>query len=83
MFRYVASIVSDRTEHPIIFSMFPIGLVFFAAALVAEYWLVNGVAAGFLGIYAGIAALLGIGGYAVLYLSKGVSVLRDRRGPVV
>lgn len=82
MFSYLVSAVSSRTDHPILFSTFLLAGVFLVAGFVVDSTTGNGVASGFFAIYAGFAAVLGIAGYAVLFAAKGISIIRERSGPV-
>lgn len=81
MISYFAAFVSERTDHPVVFTGFIIGAIFLVAALVVSQVTNNGVASGFLLMYAGGSAMLALLGYVVLFIAKGVSMLRDQTSP--
>lgn len=81
MFSYIASFVSKRTDHPVIFSTFLLAAVFLVLGIVGGQIADSGIVSGFMLIYAGFAALLGIIGYGVLYAGKFISNVRDKSDP--
>lgn len=81
MFKYAASFVSERTEHPFIFSTFIFAAIFLVTGVVVEVVTDNGVASGFLLLYASLSTALGLAAYGVLYTAKAISMARDRTEP--
>ena len=81
MFSYAVSALSSRTDHPIVFSMFIVSLIFLGAGFAVDFYTGNGVASGFLAIYSGLFALFGVAGYFALYTAKAVSMVRDEASP--
>lgn len=78
MFEHLVSFVTSRTEHPFIAGLFVLAALFGVAGVLAETVVGNGTAAGFLVIYAMMAVALGVFGYAVLYLLRLVTIVRER-----
>lgn len=78
MFRAVLSRWTDLTNHPLLTALLVLSGVFLGAGIVAELALSEFTAAGFMGVYAVLAAFMGGLGYALLGLSKGISKLRRR-----
>lgn len=63
--------------------MFIIAAVLLAAGFVVDFYTGNGVASGFMAIYAGLFALFGVVGYLALYTAKAISMVRDEANPAV
>lgn len=78
MFEFVISVVTDRTDHPFLFGLFVIAGLFVVAGVLTEFAIGNGVAAGFMIIYAILATILGLAGYAVLYALRFSAVIQTR-----
>ncbi|WP_123537673.1 hypothetical protein [Halosimplex salinum] len=84
MLRYSASLLSDYFDHPILGLLLLVSALLFAVAGVLSAVDVPGVpaiAAGWFAIYGIGAGTLGLFGYLVLYVSRGVSIVRDMAGP--
>jgi hypothetical protein len=76
MFRAVLSRWTDLTNHPLLTALLLLSAVFLAVGIYAETFMGELTFAGFMGVYAVLAAFMGGLGYALLGLSKGVSRLR-------
>lgn len=76
MFRAVLSRWTDLTNHPLLTALLLAAAVFVVAGLVAQFAMGEPTFAGFMGVYAVLAAFLGGLGYGLLGLSKGISKLR-------
>lgn len=84
MARYFASLLSDYFDHPILGLLLLVSALLFVVAGAVSAVDVPGVppiAAGWFAIYAIVAGTLGLAGYLVLYVSRGVSIARDMAGP--
>jgi len=84
MARYFASLLSDNFDHPILGLMLLISVFLFVVAGVLSVVDVPGVpaiASGWFAIYGICAGSLGLFGYLVLYVSRAISIARDRAGP--
>lgn len=79
MFTYARSLIAERTEHPLLFSLFLVAGGFLLAAVVVDRATGNGVASGFLLIYAGLAGFLGAAGYAGVFTARALSIVQDQR----
>lgn len=78
MFEHTISYITARTAHPFIASLFVLAAGFLVTGVVVEVVVGNGAAAGFLVIYALMAAVIGVVGYAALYTLKLASMIRAR-----
>ncbi|MFC7141558.1 hypothetical protein ACFQMA_17180 [Halosimplex aquaticum] len=84
MIRHFASLLSDYFDHPILGLLLLVSAFLFAVAGVLSVVDVPGVppiAAGWFAIYGVGAGTLGLFGYLVLYVSRGISIARDKTGP--
>jgi len=89
--QYLTSFYSDRFAHPILASILTVAAMFFvlglAVELTAPFTLpltgreVPKFTAGFLGVFGTLALAIGALGYAVLFASKAVSIVRDQMSP--
>jgi len=77
MFEYTVSFLTSNTDHPFIAGLFVGAVVFAAAGVVVDVTVGNGTASGFLIIYAMMATVLGLFGYAALYTLKLASMVRE------
>lgn len=78
MFKYISSVLWSRFEHPLLVSMFLAAGVLLAIGGVIQATGVNDTAAAFFGVYAVMAAAVGVIGYALLYVARYVSIVRER-----
>lgn len=78
MFEYLVSFLTSRSAHPFIASLFLLAAVFAVAGVFVETVIGNGTAGGFLVIYAMMATVLGVLGYAALYTLRLASIIRER-----
>ncbi|WP_415378866.1 hypothetical protein [Halosimplex sp. TS25] len=84
MIRYFASLLSDYFDHPILGLLLLVSAFLLALGGVLSVVDVPGVpviAAGWFAIYGIGAGSLGLFGYLVLYVSRGISIVRDMAGP--
>lgn len=81
MFEHSVSFITSRTDHPFVASLFVLAAFFAVVGVLVESVVGNGAAAGFLVIYAMMAAVIGVFGYAVLYALKAASMIRERTVP--
>jgi|GEM_PF-2810839 len=84
MARYFASLLSDNFDHPILGLLLLISVFLFVVAGVLSVVDVPGIppiAAAWFAIYAIGSGSLGLLGYLILYVSRGISIARDRAGP--
>lgn len=81
MFTHVVSLISSKADHPVVFSMFLIAGVFLVAAVIVDQVTGNGVASGFLAIYALFATVLGTVGYGILFGARALSSLQKQTSP--
>ena len=91
MLRYTASFYSNRFKHPIFAAILSASVLFYVIALVVDLTapftlpLINTgvppIAAGFFGVFGTLAAAIGVLAYVVLFVSKGISIIRDRAAP--
>lgn len=81
MFQHTVSFITSRTDHPFIASLFLLAAGFAVVGVLVETMVGNGTAAAFLVIYAMLAGVIGVLGYAVLYMLKLVSMVRERTIP--
>lgn len=77
MFEHAVSFITSRTDHPFIASLFVLAALFAIAGILADTVVGNGAAAGFLVIYALMAAVIGVFGYTMLYTLKLASMIRE------
>lgn len=78
MFEFVISAVTSRTDHPILFGLFILAGIFALAGIGVQVTVGNGVAAGFLIIYAMMSTAIGIVGYVILYAIRFASTVQAR-----
>lgn len=78
MFEHTIGFITSRTQHPFIASLFGLAALFAVVGVLVEIFSGNGTAAGFLVIYAMMAAAIGAFGYVVLYILKFASMIRER-----
>lgn len=81
MFDPTVSFITSRTNHPFIASLFVLAAVFAGTGILVETVVGNGAAAGFLVIYAMMATVIGVLGYAMLYTLKLASMIREQAVP--
>lgn len=81
MIEHAVSFITSRTDHPFVMSMFVLAAFFAIVGILVETVVGNGAAAGFLVIYAMMAAVIGVIGYAMLYTLKLASILREQTIP--
>lgn len=76
MLRFIVSQISSRASHPVLVGLFLTAGVFFLAGVAVESTTGNGVAAGFLALYALMTTALAVFGYMMVFLGKGVQKFR-------
>jgi hypothetical protein len=84
MLQYFNSLLSEYFDHPILGLMLVISAILFAIAGLLSAVTIPGVpeiAAGWFAIYGIGSGTLGLFGYLVLYVSRGISIARDMAGP--
>lgn len=81
MLERTVSFITSRTHHPFIASLFVLAAFFATVGILVETVVGNGTAAGFLVIYAMMATVIGVLGYAMLYTLKLASVIREQTIP--
>lgn len=79
MIRYAISIITDRSDHPLL-----LGLLVAAGALLLVSFTIEqvqepGVWSGFLAVYALMALVMGLFGYAVLFALKAAVLYQKQR----
>jgi hypothetical protein len=79
MFGYIASYIGSRTNHPLLMSLFGLAGVFLGSGFIVESITGNGAAAGFLAIFAILAAFFGFIGYLFLFLARIASRIVESR----
>lgn len=89
--QYLASLYADRFTHPILAAILTVAAVLYLIGGVVELTApfvipvitreVPPIAAGFFGVFATLAAAIGVFAYGVLYAARLVSVFRDRTAP--
>ena len=79
MIRYAIGHLSEYSDHPLLSGLLVLGVVLFAAGGVVEV-VRGGEAAGWLGIYAIMAVVMGLIGYGLVFTSKLVIDYRKQRG---
>ncbi|MCU4743984.1 hypothetical protein [Natronoglomus mannanivorans] len=88
MFQYIRSIFASTFDHPAVASMFVVAILFAIAGAVFQYGTIpafgwpRDMIAGFVGIYAVFFVMIGIVGYAVMFLMKYIARAWDRFDPV-
>lgn len=75
MIRYTVSLLTEHTEHPLLAGLFLISAIFLLVGGIAETVVVNETVAGFMGVYAAMAAFMGLLGYALIALARALSKL--------
>lgn len=82
MLEFAKNVITSYSDHPLLFSLFIIAVLFGTAGVAVEQFMGNGVAAAFLVIYALLSAFLGGLGYAILIAARLVSRARRRLKPI-
>lgn len=70
MIRFAVSVLAKYTEHPLLSGLFIISAAFLTVGVISEMVLGDVNLAGFMGVYAVMAAFMGCLGYALIALSK-------------
>lgn len=81
MFAFAKQVVTNHSDHPLLFSLLLLAVLFAAVGVAVEQFTGNGVAAAFLVIYAMLSALIGGLGYAILIAARLIFRARGRLDP--
>lgn len=81
MLAFAKHVVTNYSDHPLLFSLLLLAVLFAAAGVAVEQFTGNGVAAAFLAIYAMLSASIGGLGYAILIVARLVFRARSRLDP--
>lgn len=79
--RYVTSALYSRFDHPLLVGLYLLAGVFALFGVLVQQFTASGVAAGFFAVYAIVTAGLATIGYAMIFVVRRLSEIRDGIAP--